>query len=90
MIETFNNDSCQWAIGKVVEIVESVKLNRNKTENYWNFNSFCPIETSLLICKENQLAGFYMIGTFVMKELNKGMFVICFKKGGLSDQNDFQ
>ena len=27
------------------------------------------IETSSLICRVNQWTGFYMIGTFVMKEL---------------------
>ena len=28
------------------------------------------IETSSLICRANQCTGFYMIGTFVMKELS--------------------
>ena len=30
-----------------------------------------PIETSQLICKTNQLPGFYMRGTLVVKGLNQ-------------------
>ena len=29
------------------------------------------LETSPLICSENQCSGFYMVGTSLMKELNK-------------------
>ena len=37
----------------------------------WSFNHQCPshTETSQLICSTNQLTGFYMRGTLVVKEL---------------------
>ena len=39
------------------------------------FNDQCPshIETSQLICRANQLTGFYMTGTLVVKRLNVPM-----------------
>ena len=46
------------------------------TENEsYLFHDLVPyhIETSPLICSANQWIGFYMIGTFVMKELKKGI-----------------
>ena len=90
MIETFNNDSFQWAIGKVlkvVEIVESVKLRKQQktTETLTpSWRSPCHIETSPLICIANQWTGFYMIIISSSKSENKDMYVICFKKGGPS------
>ena len=30
----------------------------------------CHIESSPLVCSENQWTGFYMIGTSIMKEIN--------------------
>ena len=35
------------------------------------------METSPLICTANQWTGFYMIGTFVMKEANRNVMEIC-------------
>ena len=35
------------------------------------------IETSQLICSENQLTGFYMMGTLLVKGLNESSQLIC-------------
>ena len=47
-------------------------LSKEVTSWYKLFHEggLCHIETSSLICRENQWTGFYMIGTSVMKEQN--------------------
>ena len=48
-------------------------------------NNQCPsnIETSQLICRENQLAGFYMRGTLVVKGLKLFAFWGTSDKGNI-------
>ena len=48
-------------------------FNQIPIEKYKPFNNQCShhIETSQLICSANQLTGFYMIGTLVVKGLRE-------------------
>ena len=52
-------------------------INRKVHANYWEIQqklnplttNYLIIKTSQLICSANQLTGYYMIGTFVVKGL---------------------
>ena len=55
-------------LSSLVWMPQQVKPNQNKSEQI-NDGGPYHIETSPLICKANQWAGFYMIGTSVIKEL---------------------
>ena len=47
-------------------------MDKEMTEfNFFHDGGPYHIETSQLICRANEWTGFYMIRTFVMKELNK-------------------
>ena len=65
---------------RVLRFIEAKKCNSNQSGWCWiyalfiflfaePFNNQCPhhIETSQLICRANQLTGFYMMGTLVVK-----------------------
>ena len=45
-----------------------------KISQSFNDQCFHHIKTSQLICRANQLAGFYMTGTLVVKGLKLGIF----------------
>ena len=64
-------------------------------ENYWNFNSFMTESRSHrnepIDLHSKAMDWSLYDRNFVIKELNKDMYVICFKKeGGPSNQNDLQ
>ena len=56
--------------------VRKLKAILNQMENIWQLLTFFHfggpyhVETSPLNCSANQWTGFYMIGTYIMKELN--------------------
>ena len=48
------------------------------------------IETSLLICRANQLTVFYMIGALVFKELNHDISCIDYKQRKVEDKSKYK
>ena len=58
-------------MGKLIHNHQYVKTYLSSVEKLLQVGGSFHIETGLLICHANQWIGFYMIGTFVTKELLK-------------------
>ena len=62
-----------------------------RLENHWLFKVSGVIETTQLICSANQLTGFCMMGTLVIKGLNKyGYHYQQARRRGLLTESDLK